>query len=340
MEKKHFFVSICIPSYNRPSELKRALLSIDAEKHAEDIEIVVCEDFAPKRLEVRQVVEKYKNSSRYEVNYVENEVNYGHGKNWRQCSNQSHGEFLIYMGDDDAFVKGALDPYIDWLLEHRNLGYVLRSYTNVDAHGKLNYFRYYSADTFFEPGVKPYTEFFFKSVLMSGFTVKREYVLPYTIDTLDSTLFFQLYLVAEVCMKYPSGYYNTPIAEWISDGTMFFGTNEKEKELYTPGKSSATNPHILDNFFKITEYVDKEHNINSTAILKKELSKYIYPYMSMQRKYGMKHMNAYCKELKKMGLAITPYFYIYYIGLAIFGEPFCQRLIDFIKRIIGRRLRL
>lgn len=340
MGKDNFFLSICIPSYNRPKELKRALESIDVEKHADDIEIVICEDFAPKRIEVRKVVDEFKKQSPYVVNYVENEVNYGHGKNWRQCSKQSHGEYLIYMGDDDAFIKGALDTYIDWLLEHRNLGYVLRSYINVDDKGKLNYFRYYSGDKVFEPGVKPYTEFFYKSVLMSGYTIKREYALPYTTDELDGTLFFQLYLLAEVCLRYPSGYCNTPIAQWISDGTMYFGTNAKEKELYTPGKSSASNPHILDNFFKISQYIDKEHGIESTSLLKKELSKYIYPYMSMQRKYGMKHMNAYCKELKKMGLAITPYFYIYYVGLTLFGEKNCQRLIDFIKKIVGRRLHL
>ena len=112
---RSFFVSICIPSYNRPDELKRALESIDAKKHANDIQIVVCEDFAPKRADVRAVVEQFTASSKYTVKYVENEVNYGHGKNWRQCSWQADGEYLIYMGDDDAFVEGALDLYIDWL---------------------------------------------------------------------------------------------------------------------------------------------------------------------------------------------------------------------------------
>ncbi len=339
MMTNKYFVSICIPSYNRPLELKRALDSIDAKKYANDIQIVICEDCAPKRKEVREVVEEYKQHSVYAVKYVENEENYGHGRNWRQCSQQSDGEYLIYMGDDDAFIKGALDTYIDWLLEHRELGYVLRSYINIE-NGNTKFFRYYSRDTFFQPGMQAYVECFYKSVLMSGYTIKREYVLPYTIDCLDSTLFFQLYLVAEICMQYPSGYCNTPIANWISDGTMYFGTNAKEKELYTPGKSSAQNPHILDNFFKISTYVDEKYGIDSTSKLKMELSKYIYPYMSMQRKYGMKHMRAYCKELKRMGLACSKYFYVYYIGLALFGEKICQKLIDYIKRIFGRRLRL
>lgn len=41
------FVSICVPSYNRPDELVRLLQSIDCD--TEDIEIVICEDCADRK---------------------------------------------------------------------------------------------------------------------------------------------------------------------------------------------------------------------------------------------------------------------------------------------------
>ena len=51
MDRKLF--SICIPSYNRPAEIRRLLDSIDT-MYVDGIEIVICEDKAPKRLEVRK----------------------------------------------------------------------------------------------------------------------------------------------------------------------------------------------------------------------------------------------------------------------------------------------
>ena len=48
------FLSICIPSYNRPNELCNLLASIDC--NPTDVEVVICEDLAPKRADVRAVV--------------------------------------------------------------------------------------------------------------------------------------------------------------------------------------------------------------------------------------------------------------------------------------------
>ena len=48
------FLSICIPSFNRPRQLGELLASIDCSPT--DIEIVICEDLAPKRLAVRAIV--------------------------------------------------------------------------------------------------------------------------------------------------------------------------------------------------------------------------------------------------------------------------------------------
>ena len=51
------FLSICIPSYNRPQQLGELLASVDC--NPTDIEIVICEDLAPKRLEVRAIANAF-----------------------------------------------------------------------------------------------------------------------------------------------------------------------------------------------------------------------------------------------------------------------------------------
>ena len=335
----HFFVSICIPSYNRPKELRRLLESIDTKRISE-VQIVICEDKAPKRLEVRNVVEVFKKHSDYVIKYIENPENLGHGKNLRECITQANGKYIIFMGDDDMFIPEAFDDYFDFVKKHSDCGYILRSSRQILKDGSYEYFRYYKGNQLFSPGVGAYTQLFLKSVLMSGFTIKKEYVKDYTIDCLDDTLLFQLYLVAEVCLKYPAAYCNTPMVEGVGDGTSFFGSNEKEKGLYTPGVLVTNNMNFINGFFKITSYIDTRHKINSTDIIKNELSKYSFPLMSYTRLLGRKQFKKHCQELRNMRLDGSIYFNIYYFGLLLFGEGFCKNMILLIKKILGRRITL
>jgi abequosyltransferase len=340
MENK-FFISICIPSYNRPSGLKRLLESIDSKQHVNEIQILICEDKAPKRAEVKNVVDEYKKNSPFQVKYIENEVNLGHGANWRQCSNQADGEFLLYMGDDDDFIPEALDPFIDWVKDHQELGYILRAYRSIDSKGNIEYFKYYSKDTFFEPGIKAYTEFFKKSMLMSGYTIKREYANQFTEDSLDSTLYFQMYLMAEVCLKYHSAYCNIPISQFIGDGISYFGTNQVEKDMFTPGVNASGTLTCFSNVSKITNYIDEKYGLNSTSIINIESSKYSsYSTMSLYRQYGIKQYIVSCRELRKIGFDSSVYFNLYYFALLFFGTKTCNLVIRIIKKIVGRRLHL
>lgn len=334
---EQYLISICIPSYNRPLELKRLLDSIDS-KNKDLIQIVICEDKAPKRLEVGKVVEEYKLRTIYHVKYIENVENFGHGKNLRACIQNSDGEYVLFMGDDDMFIPDALDTYIEFLKNNKQYGYILRSYRNIDKNGKIEYFKYYNDNKFFEPGEKAYTELFLKSVFMSGFTIKTEYVKDITIDIFDPTLLFQLYLVAEVCMKYPSAYFRVPITQAFEGGVPFFGSSENEKELYTPGTISVQNSlNFMRNYFNITSFMDKKYSINSTSIIKRSMSKYSYPVLSIQRNKGIKVFINYSNGLRQLGFDCTFYYEIYYWSLLIFGRKFNDLIIRQIKRILGKR---
>lgn len=70
------------------------------------------------------------------------------------------------------------------------------------------------------------------------------------------------------------------------------------------------------------------------------MSKYSYGFLNAQRKSGIKVFTKYAIELKKMGLASSVYFYIYYIGLLAFGVKGCDKLIAVLKKIIGHRPQL
>lgn len=338
MAESKYFLSLCIPSYNRPEGIKRALESVDAEKYANELQIVVCEDCAPKREEVRAVVNEFAKNSKYAVKYVENEVNLGHGKNWRHCAHEAEGEYLMYIGDDDMVAPKALDQFMEWLHAHNNLGYVCRAYQTLHPDGHITYNKYYNKDKFYEPGIDAYVAFFMKSNLMTGYTIKREYTYDFEDPSVDYTLYYQMYLMAEVCLRHPSGYCNIPVGQYVGDGISYFGTNEVEKAYYKPGVNAATELSNNEKFFAVTELIDKKNGIESTSLIKKEWSKYsTYPTFVKYRMRGIQELKECRKELIELGLNSSKYFNLYYYALLILGVKNCQAIVNFIKKVHGGR---
>lgn len=337
----NFFLSICIPSYNRPQTIKRLLNSIDV-KDCSSVEIVICEDKSPARELIRETVNAFKKSSPYHVVYVENETNLGFDRNWRELSIRASGEYLLYMGDDDAFIPGQLDKFVKWLKDHPEPYYILRSY--IRHYGKnrekTECFRYYDDDKFFEPGEDGYKALFMKSISMSGYTIKRSCSLEFLNNDINDTLLYQLYLLAEVCLKYPSAYCNTPCAMLISDQVQLFGNSKTEKDKYIPGQGVGTNLNFIKSYFKIAEYIDTKHAINISQFIKNEYSKYSFYTIAGKRKDGIRAFNEHVNLLRSIGLDSSWYFNLYYIGLLLFGYKPCVWLIRMIKRIKGRSLQL
>ncbi|MCL4546616.1 MAG: glycosyltransferase [Deltaproteobacteria bacterium] len=333
-------ISICIPSYNRPKELLRLLKSIDL-KQPEKVEIVICEDCSPKRNEINEAVKDFILNTKYEVKYYENEINIGYDKNLKELILKANGDFIVFMGDDDEFMPEALDKLIDFLENNKNLGYVLKSHRFIFKNGNIEKFRYYNGNKFFKPCEETYIELFRKSVFISGFTINRNYIKDLLVNYFDGTLLFQLYLLAEVALKYECAYFDTFLTQAMEEGVPFFGNSESEKELYTPGTITVENSlNFLKGFFKITNYIDKKYNMNSTKRIKIDMSKYFYPSLAIQREKGLKEFLRYVKGLNGMGFNITIYYYIYLIALIIFGKKNCDGAIVLLKKILGKTPKL
>jgi hypothetical protein len=93
----------------------------------------------------------------------------------------------------------------------------------------------------------------------------------------------------------------------------------------------------MKGFFRITEYLDRVHGLDSTARVRKDLSKYSYPALSIQRKRGRREFLAYVRLLRdEIRLDATPYFGLYAAALFLFGEAFCDRIIVAVKSVLGR----
>lgn len=331
-------LSICIPSYNRPGELRNLLASIDCNPAA--VEVVICEDLAPKRNEVRAIVSGFVESSALPIHYYENPSNQGFDGNLRRLVKCASGEYIMFMGDDDLFVPGALDPFIAFLKQHRDKPYVLRSYLTEHSDGRTEYFHYLPKSQVLPAGEVTVAWLFKRSVSLCGFTISRKKALQFATTELDGTLLYQIYLMAQVCLKQDSVYCDIPITHAVQtfrDDKPMFGNSKAEKSRYTPGTVSHDNSiNFTKAYFEVTEYLDKQHGTNLTHLVRIDLSKYSYPFLSIQRKRGIFSFLSYAKRLEtEVGFGCTPYFYFYKWALVLLGEQMCDRMIGIIKRTLG-----
>lgn len=332
------FLSICVPSYNRVSELHNLLSSIDCNPSA--VEVVICEDMAPKRGEVRAVVEAFSASSVYPVHYHENPTNRGFDGNLRRLVECATGEYIMFMGDDDLFVPGALDQFIAFLKQNRDKPYVLRSYLTEHPDGRTEYFRYLPKTTLLPRSEATVAWLFKRSVTICGFTVSRAEALKYSTTDLDGTLLYQLYLMAQVCLRHDSIYCEIPVVHAVQSyrgDKPMFGHSEAEKNRFDTGSVTDDNSiNFTKSYFEVTQYLDNQNGTHLTELVRKDLSKYSYPFLSIQRKRGILPFLRYAKRLEhEAGLGGTIYFYIYKWALAMLGERFCDSVIVFIKNRFG-----
>ena len=332
-------LSICIPAYNRPEELANLLESIDC--NTQDIELVVIEDCSPGRVKIREVVEAFQLKSSYIVHYVENASNLGFDGNLRALSYAASGRFILFMGDDDLFVRGSLEYYLNFLKEHQEYKYILRSYNMLHQDGALERFRYFDGNHQLEPGQDSVAWLFKRSVTICGFTIDRKEAIKYATSDLDGTLLYQVYLMSQVCMKNSSIYCDIPIAQagqsFRKDKPMF-GNAAAERSRFKPGRVSEDNSiNFTKAYFEVAAYLDGMHKTHLVKRLQIILSKYSYPFLSIQRKRGILEFLKYANRLDlECGFGKTFYFHIYKWVLVLFGESICDRAIRFIKRIVGK----
>ena len=116
-----------------------------------------------------------------------------------------------------------------------------------------------------------------------------------------------------------------------------FGNAEAERSRFTPGTVSHDNSiNFTKAYFEVTEYLDKQHGTNLTQRVRIDLSKYSYPFLSIQRKRGTASFLRYAKRLEtEVGFGCTAYFHLYKWALVLFGERICDRLIGVIKLRLG-----
>ena len=326
------FLSICILSYNRPKHLEKLIKSIDLKKNL-SYEIIVNDDFSPNRLSIKNTIQSIKDPK---IKFFQHNKNLGYDSNLITLVNKASGKWIIFMGDDDEFISNSLNKLYSFLKANSNLGYVLKSHALIHESGDIEYYRYFNKTQYFSSGFDSYISLFRKSVFISGFTIRSDVAKKYITNKFKGTLLTQIYLLAESCLHYDSAYFDVPLTQQFinKDHDLDDVMLDKNNKLVKRKPTIDMSLDFLNSFKKITDFIDLKYNLKSSKIIKKDMSKYFYPSLSVHREEGFFHFIKYVYLLIKSGFGITIYFYIYLFGLALLNKKNCDKIIFNIKRYL------
>jgi glycosyltransferase involved in cell wall biosynthesis len=123
-------ISICIPAYKRPENLKRLLDSIKIQSFI-DYEIILTDDSPDDS--VKEVVSLFPELN---IKYHKNGPALGMPANWNYAMSLAKGEWIKIMHDDDWFVdNNSLQAFAD--NTSGNKKFIIARYFNVLSSGKI-----------------------------------------------------------------------------------------------------------------------------------------------------------------------------------------------------------
>ncbi len=338
------FLSVCIPSFNRPGYLKDLLQSIALQDYA-NFEVVVCDDASPLTQDIEKVVAGFtKNYPDKRFRFIRNPQTLGYDGNFRGLIEHAKGDYCVYMGDDDLLCPGALSRIACVVHENPGIGVILRSWAMAERETKkvIEEFRYFDGDRLFEPGIKSIKTLFRRSVAIAGYTINRKLAAQAGTERFDGTLLYQLYLTGIVAYNHGGYYISDRIAIMRKDQnqkpTHFFGTAEVEKKRFKPGKLPMdASLNFVEGMVEIAEYLSRYHHDEGVyKALMTDLANYSYPLLSVQRDNGFIPFIRYFNTLRKLGVGTTYFYYLYFFALLLFGRKACTKLIVKIKKMLGR----
>jgi hypothetical protein len=337
MSRKNPLISICIPAYNRPGQLRDLLASI-ASQDFFDYEVVVCEDCSSERLEIRVVVDacisKYGNI----IRYLENDRNLGYDGNLRKLIANAQGDYCLFMGNDDLFCPGGLTCTADYIRRHVGAGVFLRSYVSfVGIPGNIvQEFKYFDAERFFPPCAQTVAAFFRRSVVISGMVIHRESALRYTTDETDGSLLYQLHLVGNILLDRPGVYIAQPTVLYRVAGVPDFGNSAAERGKFVPGRQTPdSSVRFVQGMLDIAQRIEERRGVDVYDRILRDIGNYSYPFLQLHAHLPLPTFTRYALDLAKLGLCKNEMFYLYFLALLLLGRTATDRLIDSIKRRRG-----
>ena len=276
-------ISVCIPAYSRAHLLPALLESILTQDFG-NFEVVINEDASPQRLAIRTVVEHFAVAYPDQIRYFENERNLGYDANLRSLVERAHGEYCLFMGNDDLMCAGALCTVSDAVKRHPNVGVVVRSYASFDGEPEnINQtFRYFPEERFFPAGSDTISTVYRRSVVIPGMVIHRDAAQQFATAKFDGTLLYQIYLVANILVEMNAVFLPQIIVLYRNGGVPDFGNAEVERGKFVPAdRTPASSIQFMRGMLGIAAAVERERNVPVYRRIVADIGNYSYPILSI-----------------------------------------------------------
>ena len=125
-------VSICLPTYNRGSQLRDNLESVLRQDYA-PLEILISDNASTDDTER---VCRALAAADSRVRYVRHPENLGVHGNHNFCMDEAKGEFLCFLHDHDERDLGLVTAYAGFLMRHPDVGVVCSDWELIDEQGR------------------------------------------------------------------------------------------------------------------------------------------------------------------------------------------------------------
>ncbi len=123
-------ISVCIPAYNRPATIRKAIHSVLAQTER-DWELVITDDSATSAVE--QVVASFYDQR---IHYTRNSHRLGLEGNWNTCLTRARGECIKLLMDDDFLHPNCLQEQVAMLQANPKVALVSANYDVVNDQGQ------------------------------------------------------------------------------------------------------------------------------------------------------------------------------------------------------------
>ncbi len=334
-------LSVCIPAYNR-SQYLSALLDSALHQKYHNLEIVIAEDDSPERAQIAEVVGEYRDRGVECIRYFENEKTLGYDGNLRSLFARATGDYCVTMGNDDLLSPGSLHVIGGLLAEHPEIAVAIRSYGwFYETPERVDQIvRYFPGTSLFPPGEDTAATFFRRVGVLAGLVIRRADAVAAATDRFDGTLYYQVYLAAELLLK-GHGLYIADTIALCRENKPDFGQSQSEKGRFEPGVyTSDARVAMIRSMLEIALSIDDAHGCNLYPRVLKDLGNYSYYFLAFQADARFSDFWKYYQTMSALGFNRNPLFHLYFWSLAIVGKRRCENVIRYLRQTLKATPRL